>query len=96
MLVTTGDITKLKSSEEKLKKAQEISHIGSKSMDIATTKVIWSEELYKMYGFDCKLELPPYEEHKKIFTTKSWEVLPKVIAIRAKTEVYHELDLELI
>jgi hypothetical protein len=32
-------------------------------------QVVWTEELYKMYGFDPALPVPPYTEHMKLFTT---------------------------
>ena len=50
---TCIDITERKMNEEKLirgeqeiKKAQQITHIGSWYLDIATNEVVWTEELY--------------------------------------------------
>ncbi len=42
----------LKSNEESLKKAQQISHIGSWHYDNATGKVTWSEETYRIYELE--------------------------------------------
>ncbi len=65
----------LRQSEEALKEAQRIAHLGSWHMDLATNEVVWSEELYKMYGFDPALPPPLYTESMKLFTPESWERL---------------------
>src|ERR1035437_8993945 len=41
---------KLKQSELLLSKAQQIAHIGSWELDIETGKVIWSNEIFKIFG----------------------------------------------
>lgn len=66
---------KLQRSERELKKAQQITHIGSWYLNLADNEVFWTEELYKMYGFDPTLPVPPYTEHQKLFTPESWELL---------------------
>ncbi len=55
----------LRQSEEDLRESQRIAHVGSWHLDIASNQVVWSEELYRMFGFDPKLPPPPYNEHKK-------------------------------
>lgn len=53
------DITKrkliekeLQDSLESLKKSQEISHVGSWQMNLGTGKVSWSDEMYKIFGYE--------------------------------------------
>ncbi len=41
---------KLKQSEELLKHTQEISHVGSWSLDLENNELIWSDEAYKIFG----------------------------------------------
>jgi PAS domain S-box-containing protein len=86
----------LQRSEHELKKAQQITHIGSWYLDVATNEVIWTEELYKMYGFDPKLPPPPYTEHMKLFTPESWEILSTSIAKTTETGVLYELELQTV
>lgn len=43
---------KLSESEEKLKEAQEITHIGSWKHDIITDELTWSDEVYNIFGVD--------------------------------------------
>jgi PAS domain S-box-containing protein len=42
----------LQESLESLKKSQEISHVGSWQMNLNTGKVSWSDEMYKIFGYE--------------------------------------------
>ena len=102
-ITNINDLTKRKLTEEKLlrseqelKKAQQITHIGSWYLDVETNEVVWSEELYKMYGFDPTLPPPPYTEHMKLFTTESWELLSASLARTAETGIPYELELKTV
>lgn len=103
MLGTNYDITArkhaeeaLKESEEDLKESQRIAKVGSWRLDIATNQVKWSDELYRMYGFDPKLPPPPYTEHQKLFTQESWERLSQALASTTETGTPYELELETV
>ncbi|MFZ3018148.1 MAG: PAS domain S-box protein [Gallionella sp.] len=86
----------LRQSEEALKEAQRIAHLGSWHLDLATNQVVWSEELYKLYGFDPTLPPPPYTESAKLFTPESWERLSTAIARATETGASYELELETV
>ena len=52
------DITKrkqvedaLRDSERRLRRAEEISHLGSWELDLNNNRLIWSDEVYRMFGF---------------------------------------------
>ncbi|MDP3912641.1 MAG: PAS domain S-box protein [Bacteroidota bacterium] len=87
---------KLQRSERELKKAQQTTHIGSWYLNLADNEVFWTEELYKMYGFDPNLPVPPYTEHMKLFTPESWELLSKSLANTAETGIPYELELKTV
>lgn len=84
---------KLQRSEQELKKAQQITHIGSFYIDLITNQVTWTEELYKMYGFDPTLPPPLLNESQTLFTPESWELLSTSIANTAATGVPYEIEL---
>jgi two-component system, cell cycle sensor histidine kinase and response regulator CckA len=86
----------LKSSEEDLKESQRIAHIGSWRLDVAANKVVWSDELYRMYGFDPAYPPPPYSEHEKLFTRESWETLSAALQNTVDTGTPYTLELETI
>ncbi|MDO9633898.1 MAG: PAS domain S-box protein, partial [Paludibacter sp.] len=102
-LAVKEDITERKAiekdlirSEKELKRAQEITHIGSWYLNVETNEVVWTEELYKMYGFDPTLPPPPYTEHMKLFTAESWGLLSSSLAKTRETGIPYELELKTI
>lgn len=97
------DITELKKLEVQLKQnfkdlqeAQRIAHIGTWSLDVETNQVVWSDELYRMYGFDPSIPPPPYTEHMKLFTPESWEKLSTALEITRTSGTPYELELETV
>ncbi|MFZ2491880.1 MAG: PocR ligand-binding domain-containing protein [Thermoanaerobaculia bacterium] len=85
----------LEANERDLKNSQQIAHIGSWRLDVATNQVTWTEQLYRMYGFDPALPTPPYTEHAKLFTPASWQALSTALANTRATGVPYELELEM-
>ncbi len=86
----------LRQSESGLEEAQRIAHLGSWKLDVASNQVVWTEELYKMYGFDPALPPPPYTEHMKLFTPMSWERLSSALSNTRETGIPYELELETV
>jgi PAS domain S-box-containing protein len=73
IVVSGMDITDRKQAEERLKKseamlarAQEIARIGHWERDIASQKVLWSDETYRIFGFKpqgCEVNESLFLEH---------------------------------
>ncbi|MBI9084464.1 MAG: PAS domain S-box protein [Desulfobacterales bacterium] len=83
-------------SEKDLRESQRIAHLGSWRLDMTTNQVVWSDELYNMYGFDPTLPPPPYTEHMKLFTPESWERLSAALENTRETGLPYELELETV
>jgi PAS domain S-box-containing protein len=103
MLGSHQDITEYVRKEHSLDKnvallnyTQKIAGIGSWELDLKTSEVFWTEELYNMYGFDAKLPPPPYTEHMKLFTLESWEQLSASINLTKEKGIPYELELNTI
>ncbi|MAU70695.1 MAG: histidine kinase [Pseudozobellia sp.] len=103
VVVTFVNINEIKENEqaltlksEELAKAQEVARMGSWRLDVASNEVFWTEELYKMYGFDPKLPPPPYSEHQKLFTEESWNILSASLEKTANEGIPYELELETV
>ncbi len=88
------DISDRKNAEKELNKAQEIARVGSWYIDILTGEMVWSEELYKMYGFDPKRPLPPLSEHEKYLAPESWERLSSCIENTIRTGKPYSVELK--
>ncbi len=86
----------LQKSEAELKRVQQITHIGSFYIDLITNQVTWTEELYKIYGFDPSVPVPLLNESQKLFTPESWELLSRAIAEVRETGVTYEIELKTI
>ena len=86
----------LRRNEKDLKESQRIAHVGSWRLDVATNQVVWTEELYNIYGLDPSLPPPPYTEHMKLFTPESWERLSMALAHTRETGIPYTLELETV
>lgn len=67
------DITKRKQAEEALRQseanlaaAQKLAHCGSWEFDIITQKLVWSDELFQIFGCDPDLPAPTYSELEQL------------------------------
>jgi PAS domain S-box-containing protein len=86
----------LRASDQDLKESQRIAHVGSWHLDVSSNQVVWSEELYRMYGFDPELPPPPFTEHQKLFTPESWERLSAALNNTKDNGIPYELELETV
>lgn len=86
----------LKKNVKDLLESQRIAHLGTWRLDLVTNEVVWSEELYKMYGFDPTFPVPPYTEHMKLFTSESWDRLSTSLENTRTTGIPYELELETV
>jgi len=103
VLSSGEDITEDKRTKEQLVinsknllESQRIAHLGTWRLDVKTNQVVWTEELYKMYGFDPTIPPPDYTQHMKLFTPESWEKLSSSLALTSSQGIPYELELETI
>ncbi|MEM7182928.1 MAG: PAS domain-containing protein, partial [Spirochaetota bacterium] len=87
---------RIQKNEESLKRAQKIAKMGSWELDLQTNEVVWTEELYNIYGFDPTQPPPPYTEHMKLFTPASWDKLSTALAKATDSGVSYELELRTV
>jgi PAS domain S-box-containing protein len=88
----------LQESESYLEDAQRLSHTGSWAWKVATREVIhWSEECFRLYGFDRKQGLPSWEEWSQRVhpedRDKRHETVDRAIRQRADYKVDYRIVL---
>jgi two-component system sensor histidine kinase/response regulator len=79
----------LRRSEAYLAEAQRLSHTGSWAWDPVLRGIIhWSEEQARLFGFDPKAGVPPFEEHLRRFHPEDRDRVHETInrAIRERTD----------
>ena len=54
---------KLIASEAKLAAAQRVAHVGNWEFDVLTKEITWSEELFRIFGFDPSQPEPTYKQN---------------------------------
>ena len=86
----------LKQYANDLLESQRIAHVGTWRLDIETNQVVWSDELYNMYGFDPRFPPPPYTEHMKLFTPESWVKLSTALERTRILGIPYELELQTV
>lgn len=86
----------LKQNLKDLTESQQIAHVGTWRLDLGTNQVVWSNEMYKMYGFDPSLPPPPYTEHMKLFTPESWKTLSVALEHTVTDGTPYELELQTV
>jgi PAS domain S-box-containing protein len=68
-------VHRLQKSESLYKQAQALSHIGNWTWDIATNKVVWSEELYRIFGLTDFTEEVTFEKYLSYIHPEDKEML---------------------
>jgi len=69
----------LKESETRYKKAEQIAHLGSWEMDIKTAKAIWSDEFFRICGFEPQSFAPTAEKGFNSIHPKDQERAAKAV-----------------
>ncbi len=81
----------LRESQSKLQEAQKLVGLGYWTWDLATGKVVWSDEVYKIFGrnpehfettIDSILSLSPWPEERQ----RGWELIQKAVENHEKGE----------
>ena len=87
---------KLRASEESLKQAQEIAHLGNWECDMATNTMTWSDEIYRIFGWEPQGIAADYDGFLAVVHPEDRELVQEALdnAVRtpkAKYAVEHRL-----
>ena len=94
-------INEIKEKEEELKKnrfyinkAQEITKVGSWYLDVESNEISYTDVMYKMYELNPSKEIPPFNEHQKIFTEESWNLITKCNEEAINKGLPYDIEIE--
>ena len=86
----------LKTSEAALRQSQALGQIGSWQWEIDADIVIWSDQLYTMFGLDRSRLPPNFAGQEALHTAESWRRLQSAIARLMNTGIGYTLELEYV
>ncbi len=86
----------IRANQATLKRTEKIAHVGSWDWDIATDKVIWSDELFQIFRLNPEKGGVSYADHPKIYTPESMQRLDGAVQHTLKTGDPYEIDLEIV
>ena len=84
------------STQDRLKEAHRLAHIGIWDWVIETDTVTWSDELCSIAGWDPLLPAPTYAELPRVYTPASWVSLSGAVTRALTTGEPYNLELEMI
>ncbi|WP_126385328.1 PAS domain S-box protein [Pseudanabaena sp. ABRG5-3] len=86
----------LRKSETMLAKAQQIAKLGNWEWDLFSNEIIWSDELFNIFGCDPSLGVPCYEEILELHAVEDREKLNQAVQRAIKSGESYHLELRLI
>jgi len=81
---------------EALRLAQRLGEVGSWEMDVASGVVIWSEQLYDLFGLDPRAAPPAGAKQHELYSPESWRMLLEAIQRAVQYGLCYRLDLEYV
>jgi signal transduction histidine kinase/CheY-like chemotaxis protein len=99
----TSDMSDRKQIEEALQKnqsalveAQEIAHIGSWEFDIQSQKIIWSKELFRMFGLDPTQSEPSFTDYLQMIHPNDRLLLQQSVERAVSDGIPYKIDYKVI
>ncbi|HEY1242933.1 MAG TPA: PAS domain S-box protein [Bryobacteraceae bacterium] len=86
----------LRRSEQDLKEAQRIATVGSWRWDVGTDTVVWSEELYRIFGRDPKQPAPKFGEQGAIYSPETLATLKSFVERALQTGQPYDFDAQIV
>jgi PAS domain S-box-containing protein len=86
----------LRTSEERLSKAQGMAHVGNWEWDLATNQLWWSEEVYRIYGVDPANFVPTFDAVGKAMYPDDLEPFLQAVNAAIYERKRFEMDYRLV
>lgn len=86
----------LQQSQRLLEEAQQIAHVGNWEFDVATEKITWSKELFRIYDYDPEQEAPPLPQLLQKLHPQDAEALKNRVEKAVTLAIPYELEHRIV
>ena len=86
----------LRRRESSLREAQRVARLGSWTLEMASDRVTWTEELYRMFGLDPSKEAPAYHEQQRLLIPESWALLTSSVNKALHSGTPYDVELQIV
>lgn len=91
-----NDIRETRTSEESLKEAQQLAHIGNWDLDIAQNRLEWSEEIYRIFEIDPEAFGASYEAFLEMVHPEDLDMVNKAYTDSLKERQPYDITHRLL
>ncbi len=82
--------------KEMLEEAQRIANIGSWEFDLATQKISWSEETFRLFGMEPEAAAPSFEEYLNMMSAEHQKHVRTMIAKAIRHERFYRIEARIV
>lgn len=86
----------LQQQEALLRESQQVAHLGSWELTAATGDVIWSPEMFQIFGYDPAQPAPSFLQQSHNFLPEDWQRLIHLVDRAIQFGEPYEVDLQII
>jgi len=86
----------LRESEERLKEAQRVGHLGSWDLNVVTGDLQWSDECYSIYGFRPQEFVPTYEKFRSIVHPEDLGFVQEQVDAALNNDKHYDVDFRFV
>ena len=86
----------VETSERSLAEAQEVAHVGSWTLDARTGQLVWSEEMFRIFGGDPRQPAPAYPGWQRHVHPEDWPLLDRSVQHALQTGASFEVESRVI
>jgi PAS domain S-box-containing protein len=86
----------LRNNEAKMVEAQRLAHFGNWELDLQTEAITWSEETFRLFGFDPKQPEPSYEQLLAVIHPEDVDKFTKNYEQISTTSKLYEFEYRII
>jgi PAS domain S-box-containing protein len=86
----------LRESEEHLKEAQRVGHLGSWDLNVVTGDLQWSDECYRIYGFRPQEFVPTYEKFRSIVHPEDLGFAQEQVDAALNNDKHYDVDFRFV